>query len=126
MKEKKSIIIFGIILLIIVIIVSLIFIFRDNSKGVIKLETHENGIYEWKYEIKNKKIVRFDKKEKLGDSEDKNGGLILERYTFKALKPGKTTIKFTFINTKNGSYDEIKKYGVVVDKKLNINITEKK
>lgn len=122
--KKKFSIICSIILFLIAVCIALVLITRDTTKDSVRLETHSYEIYEWKYEIGDKKIVKFEEKKRSGDFEDKHGGAITETYIFKSLKPGKTTITFTFVNKNNKSYGEIKKYEVKVDKKNNLSITE--
>ena len=61
---------------------------------------------------------------RFGDIDGKTNGNITEKYYFKALKPGKTKLNFTFTNTKNGSYLDKKYYIVKVDKIKNISIEE--
>ena len=130
MKDKKMN--KGILILIpIVILVGCLVIFlllnKDKEAGYISLETHANEIYEWKYEIDNKDIVKFVEKKQSGDLEGKTPeGKIIEKYYFEGKKPGKTDISFTFTNTKNGSYLDTKYYTVTVDKKLKLTIEEKK
>lgn len=120
---KKSVIICIAILLI--IIVCFILSFKNRDLDTIALDTHANEVSEWEYEIKDKDIIKFEKKERVGDIEGKTKeGLITEYYTFKALKEGKTTIKFTFKNKNNGSYGEINEYNVVVDKNNKLTITK--
>ena len=127
-KNKESIIriICAVILFIIIIVVILSMILRDNSKKSVDLGTTFNDIYEWKYEIADKKIVKLYKKNTFGDLEGKNNGIITERYIFKGLKKGKTTITFTQVNKNNKSWGIIKEYEAVVDKKLKLTINEKK
>jgi hypothetical protein len=130
MKDKKMN--KGILILIpIVILVGCLVIFlllnKDTKTGYVTLETHANEIYEWKYEIDNKDIVKFVEKKQSGDLEGKTPeGKIIEKYYFEGKKPGKTDISFTFTNTKNGSYLDTKYYTVTVDKKLKLTIEEKK
>lgn len=116
------------LLIVIVLIVSIVFITnRHKDLKTITLETHANEISEWDYEFKDKGIVKLYDKKRSGDIEGKTAeGLIIEKYTFKALKKGKTIIKFTFLNKKNGSFGEIKEYYVTVDKNLKLTIKEKK
>ncbi len=61
-----------------------------------------------------------------GDFDDKHGGNITEKYTFKSLKPGNTIITFTSVNKNNKSFLDIKTYEAKVDKKLRLTITEVK
>lgn len=122
---KRNIIILSAV--VILIIISLVFTFINRGLDTITLETHANEVSEWKYEIDNKSIIKFYNKKRSGDIEGKTSeGLITERYTFKALKPGKTTLKFTFKNTVNNSYGEVKYYNISVDKNLKLTIKEKK
>lgn len=126
-KQKKFLIICAIVIFIVVLCITLVvFISIDNTKGVIELRSKADDIYEWQYEIKDKKIVKYVEKKKYGDFEDKHGGNITEKYIFKSLKPGKTTIKFTSVNKNNKSYLDIKTYEAKVDKKLHLTITETK
>lgn len=121
--SKRNIIIF---LIIIIMLACLIFIFtRNNDSAAIELKTRANEIYEWQYKIDDTSVVKFEKKQRFGDIEGKKkDGSITERYIFKAFKPGKTSIKFIYTNTKNKSYTEVKEYRVNVDKKLNLAIKE--
>lgn len=113
------------LILLIIVGIGLFFILRDTSTETIQLEVLPKDIYEWKCDIKDNKIVKLDNKKVTGDTEDKNGGIVYEKYTFKALKSGKTTMTFTYTNTQNGSFGEIKYYDVVVDKNLSLTIKER-
>lgn len=128
-NKSKLFSIRNIVILIITIIVIGFIISCVNKKSgfaSIDLETHANEVSEWQYKIEDDSIVAFHNKNRTGDLEGKTmQGIIYERYTFKSLKPGKTTIKFTFINKNNKSFGEIKEYNVVVDKRLKITIKEK-
>ena len=121
-KKRKFIFIGLIILLICVLCVIILFFTKDRTISTVKLETQTNDIYEWEYKIDNKKIVKFVERKRSGDFDDKGSGIITEKYIFKALKPGKTTITFTFVNKNNKSFGEIKTYKAVVDKKLHLTI----
>ena len=124
-NSKKKYLFFGIgIIITIALIVILAICLKDKSIAKIKLDVRKDDIYQWECEIKDKKIVKLDKKEKVGEDSNK-GDMITEVYTFKALKPGKTTITFTFVNINNKSYLNVKNYKVVVDKKNHITIEEK-
>ncbi len=124
-NSKKKYLFFGIgIIITIALIVILAICLKDKSTAKIKLDVRKDDIYQWECEIKDKKIVKLDKKEKVGEDSNK-GDMITEVYTFKALKPGKTTITFTFVNINNKSYLNVKNYKVVVDKKNHITIEEK-
>ena len=128
-KLNKKFILFIVIALILVLGIASILIanYKNRDIDTITLETHANEIYEWKHEIADKKIVKFYKKQRSGDLRGTTEeGLIIEKYLFKALKPGKTTIEFTFMNAKNGSYGEIKYYKVTVTDNLKLIIEEDK
>ncbi len=128
-NKKKIIIAASIIIGILLIGVISIIINNQKNKDLdnVVLETHANDIYEWEYEIENESIVEFYKKQKSGDLKGTTQeGIITESYMFKAKKPGKTNIKFTFINKNNGSYGEIKHYKAVVDKDNRLIIKETK
>ncbi len=128
-KLKKEVMAFIVLIILVLITITTVLInnYIHRDLDTIVLETHANEIYEWQYDIGKKEIVEFHKKQRSGDLEGKTQeGLITERYIFKALKPGKTTIKFTFMNTKNGSYGEIKEYTVTVEKNMKLTIEEKK
>ena len=126
-KTKKISKKFKILLLVIVILILGIIIISNMHKDIatITLETHANEVSEWEYKIGDKSIVKHIDKKQSGDLEGKTQeGLIIEKHIFQALKPGKTTIKFTFINTVNKSYGEIKEYKVTVDENLKLEIKE--
>jgi len=116
----------SILLFIVAVVIVSILVFKDKKVYTIKLKTNVHETYEWKYEIENKKIVKFEKKERYGDLEDKNGGNITEEFTFKALKPGKTKINFTFFNKYNKTFGEIKYYEAIVDNDMKLTIKKKK
>lgn len=125
--QTKKIIILMILLIVIVLLIFTFFLINYNSdKNIfyVRLNKKVYDIYEWKYDIKDDNIVKFVEKKQFGDVDNKNGGNITEKYYFKALKPGKTELTFTFTNTGNGSYLDTKYYLVKVDKKKNINIEE--
>ncbi len=127
-NNNKKIFIISIVCIIIIIgiIISLAFVLRDDSKKVISFDSRYDDIYTWKPKIDNNKIVKIDEKKRVGDLENKNGGYIVEKYTIKALKPGKTYITFTYTNKNNGSFGEIKTYKAVVDKNLKLTISKTK
>ena len=126
--NNKKIFIISVVCIIIIIgiIISLAFVLRDDSKKVISFDSRYDDIYTWKPKIDNNKIVKIDEKKRVGDLENKNGGYIIEKYTIKALKPGKTYITFTYTNKNNGSFGEIKTYKAVVDKNLKLTISKTK
>ena len=115
MTKKKNILLCLLLVIIIINVLLIIFSNKDNNIKNIKLENEVTGIYKWKCDIKDKKIVKLDDR-KSGEK---------EKLAFKSLKKGKTEIKCTFFNTRNGSYDEIKKYIAIVDKDLNLELKEK-
>ena len=122
-KKFKILLLVALILILGIIIISNI---NKDTKSIV-LETHANEISEWKHKIGDKSIIEYVNKTQTGDLEGKTAeGLIIEKYKFKALKPGKTTIEFTFLNTKNKSYGEIKTYDVTVSKDLRLKIKERK
>lgn len=125
-KKKKGIFILIPIVLLIGALVIFLILKKGTETGYVTLETHANEIYEWKYEIENKDIIKFVEKKQSGDLEGKTPkGKIIEKYYFEGKKPGKTDLSFTFTNTKNGSYLDTKYYTVTVDKKLKLTIEEK-
>lgn len=121
---KKNLIILGCIIICIILLI--VFINRNKDIAYVTLEEKINDMYEWKYEIENKKIVKFVNKENIGSvNRTTKRNLIKETYRFQALREGKTTIKFIETNTSNGSFLEIKYYNVTVDKNLKLTIEEK-
>ena len=121
--NRKKIIIIG--LLIVFTIIVAIFIFNQN-RNVIQLERRAYEIHNWKCEIDNEKIVKLSKKKVIGNTENTNSKeLILERFYFKPLKKGKTSIKCYFTNINTGSFTEYKEYEAIVDKNLKLSMKQK-
>ncbi len=125
-KIANKKIIFIILILVFVLILVLCLSNRKSSTAKIELKAYADGLYAWEYEIKDKSIVKFKEKTRTGDIEGKtHEGLIYETYEFQSLKSGKTTIKFTFVNTNNGSFLDMYEYNVTVDENLNLTIEKK-
>ena len=128
MEKKKIILIVICAIVFLGIIITAIVLNANKNSDVeeIVLEKLYNDIYEWEYEIKDPSIVKIESKKVTGDIKgETNVKKVKERFTFKALKPGKTDIKFVFKNTSNGSYTTIKYYDAIVHKDLKLTIKEK-
>ena len=102
----------------------------DNNKTTKTAEVVQSlagGIpYSWEYKIADASIAKFkETKEQSSDSE-MTGGAESTSYIFEGLKEGKTTITFELKSVFDDSVEETKNYNVVVDKNLNITITEVK
>ena len=117
---------------ILIILAALIIFFLINfflnskmQSGEFEIVEKTNGgvPYEWKYEIKDKDIVKFIDV----TSVDKNkgylaGGPVYNHYKFKALKKGNTTIRFRYLSIVDMSVAEDKTYNIYVDNNLNVRI----
>lgn len=101
--------------------------YKRNAKEFEIVQNTNAGIpYTWKYEIKDKDIIKFVKKSsKQLSNKEISGGRVREYYKFKALKKGKTTITFNFVNFTNNKIDKTKTYNIIVDDRLNVYIKEK-
>lgn len=80
--------------------------------------------YDWTYTISDNSIVKYKNVEE--KTPDTMGGSIEQHYVFEGLKEGKTTIKFELKSITDDTIDQTKNYDVVVDKNLNVTITEQK
>ncbi len=120
---KKGIII-GIIIVIIIAVVLILFN-PFAKKNYVILKTNGGVPYKWEYTIENLNVIKFD--EMVSTSKNKNitGGEILEKYIFKGLKKGETTITFEYKNFTDGTVDQTKVYKVTVNKNLKVKIKEK-
>jgi len=125
-KKIVLLIVCAVVFLAIVITASAISINKNRDTDEIVLEKLYNDIYEWEYEIKDKDIVKLESKKNTGDIKGETQvKKVKQHFVFKALKKGKTDIKFVFRNTGNGSYMGIKHYDVTVDDNLKLTIKEK-
>ena len=118
---KRNIIVLILVLVCAYTMLVVLFIHVNKNKDIdsIVLETNGYEMYEWKYDIKEKNIIKYTEKKT-------NNNQKTEEYYFKALKPGKTSISFTYANTKNGSFLDVKNYTAIVDKHLNLSIEAQK
>ena len=121
-RTKYLLIIFGAL-----IIFFLINYFLNDKKetGIFEIIERTNaGIpYEWKYEIKDKNIVKHIETNYVDKAKgDMTGGPVDVHFKFKALKKGNTTIRFRYLSIVNESVDVDKSYNIYVDKNLNVKI----
>ena len=121
MKNKKTIIIVGIILVILAVFIVLI-----NSKKVneVVLKTKGGVSYLWEYMIENDGIIELEEKESEEKTRNVIGGEKEQHFVFKGLKEGTTTITFDHRNIVENNVTNTKKYKVTVNKKLEVNIKE--
>ena len=121
MKNKKTIIIVGIILVILAVFIVLI-----NSKKVneVVLKTKGGVLYLWEYMIENDGIIELEEKESEEKTRNVIGGEKEQHFVFKGLKEGTTTITFDHRNIVENNVTNTKKYKVTVNKKLEVNIKE--
>ena len=119
------------ILIIIVIVIVLLIIFlpkKNNPKEVEITKEISAGIpFRLEYEIKDKDIVEFVKSYVVKDENTggKVGAKVHTNYVFKGLKEGSTDITFRAVSItgEHDSFDETV-YHIIVDKELNIRISE--
>ena len=97
-----------------------------TSSNEIVLNTNGGVPYVWEYEIEDASIINIDKVEDKELNPGTNGGVIEKHYYFKGMKKGTTTITFNYNDTRDNKIKETKKYKVIVDKNLNVKITENK
>ena len=116
--NKKSIVLISIVFLIVLVIALILLL--GNKKAKIALENDFPDLYEWQYKIEDDSVVKFIKKDK--KKEEKM--LTIEKFYFKGVKPGKTTIRFYLEHFKNKSYMDAAKYEITVDKNLKVKTKE--
>ena len=100
------------------------YLLNNNTSKNLELTYNTNGgvPYEWRYEIKDKNIVKFVKKYTINEEKNVDGGRIDINYVFKGLKKGKTTITFKYVNTIDGKVKKEEKVIVKVDNHKNISL----
>ena len=122
--RKKLIII---ILLVVILLVFALYKYNSSLKIEFVYKTNAGVPYEWQYEIKDKDIVEFVRNYVVKDENTggKVGAKVHTNYVFKGLKEGNTDITFRVVSITNEyePYDETV-YHIIVDKDLNIRITE--
>ena len=98
---------------------------NDKTKSSeIVVEINSGIPYNWSYTIDDNSIIKFKNMEE--EKPDTMGGSVEQHYIFEGIKEGKTTIKFELKSITDASVDQTKSYDAVVDKNLNVTITEKK
>jgi len=98
-----------------------------TTKTAEVIQTIAGGIpYSWEYKIADSSIVKLNNTKSNSEATDSIGAEESTRYIFESLKEGKTTITFELKSVIDDSVEQTKKYNVVVDKNLNITITEAK
>ena len=126
MKMK---IVIGIVVIIIIAVLLIVLLpKKENSKEIEITKVISAGIpFRWEYEIKDKDIVEFVRSYVIKDENTggKVGAKVHTNYVFKGLKEGNTDITFRVVSITNEyePYDETV-YHIIVDKDLNIRITE--
>ena len=126
MKMKIGI---GIVVIIIIAVLLIVLLpKKENSKEIEITKVISAGIpFRWEYEIKDKDIVEFVRSYVIKDENTggKVGAKVHTNYVFKGLKEGNTDITFRVVSITNEyePYDETI-YHIIVDKDLNIRITE--
>ena len=101
---------------------------NKNPKELEIMKDISAGIpFRWEYEIKDQDIVEFVRSYVVKDENTggKVGAKVHTNYVFKGLKEGNTDITFRVVSITNEyePYDETI-YHIIVDKDLNIRITE--
>ena len=99
---------------------------NKKLKNEIVLMTNGGVTYNWNYEIGDSSIVIYDDLKSIDKDPGKDGGRVELHYTFRGLSEGKTTIKFSYKNFVDNTISEEKNYDVIVDKDLNVTISERK
>ena len=94
----------------------------SNTREVV-LEISGGIPYDWVYTIGDNSIVKYKSMEE--KTADTMGGSNEQHYIFEGLKEGTTTIKFELKSIIDNTVDQTKNYEVIVDKNLNVTITEK-
>lgn len=120
---KKSII----VIFVAAIILTGCNISKNNNKSKtaeIVVEINGGIPYDWVYTISNDSIVKYKNMEE--KTSDTLGGSYEQHYFFECLKEGSTTIEFELKSIVDDTVDQTKNYEVVVDKNLNVTITEVK
>ena len=124
MKSKKVIILSCLFVLGFGIGLTAYLLNSDEESKVLELTYKTNGgvPFEWKYEIKDKDIVKFVKKYEISkEKEPVEGGEVDINYVFKGLKKGKTTITFKYVSIE-GEVVKEEKHTVKVDRNKNISL----
>lgn len=124
MKNKKVIILVCLFILGFVLGLTAYLLGGDEDSKQLELTYKTNGgvPFEWKYEIKDKDIVKFVKKyEVSNEKEIVDGGEVDINYVFKGLKKGKTTITFKYVSIE-GEVVKEEKNTVKVDENKNISL----
>lgn len=99
---------------------------NNNKSKTAEIVVEINGgiPYDWVYTISNDSIVKYKNMEE--KTSDTLGGSYEQHYFFECLKEGSTTIEFELKSIVDDTVDQTKNYEVVVDKNLNVTITEVK
>ncbi len=124
MKNKRVIILICLFVLGLGLGLTAYLLSSDDSSKKLELTYKTNGgvPFEWKYEIKDKDIVKFVKKYEISkEKELVEGGEVDINYVFKGLKKGKTTITFKYVNLE-GEVVKEEKNTVKVDENKNISL----
>lgn len=124
MKNKKVIILLCLFILGFGLGLTAYLLGGDEDSKQLELTYKTNGgvPFEWKYEIKDKDIVKFVKKyEVSNEKEIVDGGEVDINYVFKGLKKGKTTITFKYVSIE-GEVVKEEKNTVKVDENKNISL----
>lgn len=101
---------------------------KEESNVLIIKKDISSGIpFRWEFEIENKDICEYIKKESKGEKtkEPLCGGKIETIYCFKGIKEGTTKIIFKYKNFADNYISQIEEYKVVVDNQLKIKIDSK-
>ena len=96
--------------------------------ATVELMTSGGVAYEWNHTINDETVVKFNKEESENMAPGTDGGPVKEKYSFVAEKEGETDIVFeyrSFLEDKKDDVRETKTYHAVVDKNLQLTITEK-
>ena len=124
MKNKKLIILSCLLVLGFGLGLTAYLLSSDEDSKLLELTYQTNGgvPFEWKYEIKDKDIVKFVKKYEISkEKEPVEGGEVDINYVFKGLKKGKTTITFKYVSIEGEVVKEEKNI-IKVDENKNISL----
>ena len=120
---KKVIILVALFLIGFTVIIGITLIGKNEGSKTLELTYQTNGgvPYEWKYEIEDESIVKLVKQYSEAQ-DDLDGGQVNEKFVFKGLKQGKTTIAFKYVSITDQTVEKEEKVTVRVDKNKNISL----
>lgn len=124
-KKIDNMTLFSVILIVVftsLVLFSHNFILKNND--TIILSKNNLDSYTWEFNINDESIVRIkDVTFKNLEDNYKNDNIEV-CYVFEGVSKGETEIEFNYTNFTNNFVEKTKRYKVIVDKKLNLNIEE--